>query len=89
MLTFPLADGGSFIVIEPGNIARLKSGRPLKIGDSVLICFTPDMNKFVEQLGVKNSLPKRGERIECHLRLTPEQIDAALKACQNLPEVQR
>jgi hypothetical protein len=34
-------------------------------------------------------LPKKGERIECQIHLTPEQIDAALKGCKNRKEIIR
>ena len=88
MMTFPLDGGASFVVIEPGNIQRLKSGKPLRVGE-VLIAFTPDMEFFAQQLGVKGSLPNKGERIECQIHLTPEQIDAALKAAHGRKEVMR
>ena len=90
MITFPLSDNASLIVIEPGNLARLKEGRPLKVGEH-LVCFTPDMQKFVEQLGVELDVEsiKPSQQEYRKVRLTPEQLEAALKACQNLPEVSR
>lgn len=67
----------------------MKQGKPLKVGEH-MVCFTPDMQKFVEQLGLDLSVNVgRGERIEQPVRSTPEQIDAALKSCQNLKEVVR
>ena len=89
MITFPLADGASLVVVEPGNIARLKQGRPLKINDKILLCFTPDAQRFLERNGAKAEMPESGARVECQIHLTAEQLDAALKACQNLPEVKR
>ena len=68
MLTFPLGTNASLIVIEPGNIARMKQGKPLKVGEH-MVCFTPDMQKFVEQLGLDLSVNVgRGERIEQPVR---------------------
>lgn len=87
MIQFPLNDG-TLVVLEPGNFERLRAGRPLKIGN-VMIAFTPDMEHFVKSLGVSTPLPSKGERIECHVQLTPEQIDAALKSCQKRAEVNR
>lgn len=88
MMTFPLDGGASFVVIEPGNIQRLKSGKPLRVGE-ILIAFTPDMEFFAQQLGVKGSLPPKGQRIECQINLSPKQIDAALKASLGRKEVLR
>ena len=88
MMQFPLGDGAIFAVVEPGNIQRLKEGRPLKVGN-VMIAFTPDMQHFAELLGVNGDLPTKGERIEFEIRITPEQIDAALKACQDRTEFLR
>lgn len=89
MMTFPLDGGAIFAVIEPGNLQRLKSGKPLRVGENVLIAFTPDMQHFASLLGVRGELPKKGERIENQVQLTPEQIDSALKACQHRKEVIR
>ena len=90
MITFPLSGNSSLIVIEPRNLARLKEGRPLKVGEH-LVCFTPDMQKFVEQLGVELDVAnvKRGDPVYRKVRLTPEQLEAALKVCQHLPEIVR
>jgi hypothetical protein len=88
MMKFPLPDGGTFAVIEPGNIQRLKDGRAMHVGNC-LIAFTPDMQKFAEMLGASGNLPERGQE-RVHIgHWTPEQIDAALQACQKLPEVAR
>jgi len=87
MITFPLPDGKTLNVIEPGNLARLNQGRPMHINGN-LVCFTPDLQKFAEHLGVKLDVLS-GERVERSVKLTPEQIDAALKACQRLPEIER
>lgn len=89
MLTFPIGQNSSLIVIEPGNVKMLKAGRPLKVGEH-LVCFTPDMEKFLTMLGVDGAKkPDYNERIEHIVRISAEQLDKALKACQNLPEVMR
>lgn len=88
MIRIPLPGGGEFAIIEPGNIQRLKDGKPMEVGNC-LIAFTPDMEKFCELLGASGALPPRGQLNVQKVNLTPEQIDAALKACQKLPEVMR
>lgn len=89
MMKFPLGkDGAEFVVIEPGNIQRLKDGKPLLVGNC-MVAFTPDMQKFAELLGASGELPPKGEQHEYRVQLTPEQIEAALRTCQKLPEVLR
>lgn len=88
MITFPLPEGASLVVIEPSNIAVLKAGRGLRVGNH-LICFTPDMDAFLEMIGVKGLRAKEGERIVRPIDLAGEDLDAALKKCQSLPEVDR
>jgi hypothetical protein len=88
MMTFPLKDGAALVVIDPGNMKRLKEGRPLKLG-KMLIAYTPDMSGFAKRLGLPKELPSKGETIEHRVRLTPEQIEDALKACKDLPEVEQ
>lgn len=88
-MRFPLDDGGVFAVIEPGNIERLKSGKPLKVGN-VLIAFVPDMEEFAALLGTDATMPAKGEQPkEYAVHLTPEKIQWALDTCIKLPEVNR
>ena len=96
MLTFPLSDSARFIVIEPGNIRRLKEGRPLKVelpnGSFVMISYVPDMAAFVKELGLDPNTAdvKRHERKEVsNLKLTPEAIQSALEKVAKWPEVDR
>jgi hypothetical protein len=57
MMKIPMPNGGIFAVIEPGNIERMKQGKPLLVGTSC-VCFTPDMSAFLRALGVEDtSLP--------------------------------
>lgn len=90
MIHFPLPDGRLLLVIEPGNIKRLKEGRGLKVGDH-LVCFTPDMQKFVERLGVNFNVNdvQPGSRADLTVKITAEDLTSALQACQNLPEIDR
>ena len=87
-MRIPLPGGGEFAVIEPGNIERLKSGKPMEVGNC-LVAFTPDMEKFMAMLGANGTMPSKGEVRFHKVRITPEQIEAALKLCQRLPEVVR
>ena len=87
MMKIPMPDGGIFAVIEPGNIERMKQGKPLLVGTSC-VCFTPDMSAFLRALGIEDtSLPPRGQDRSHEGHWTSEQLEAALKACQKLPEV--
>jgi hypothetical protein len=90
MMQIPLQDGGVFAVIEPGNLARMKAGKPLHVGN-VMIAFTPDMQEFMSLLGADGNLPSKGEAPrEINIKpITPEHIEWALKTCQKLPEVER
>jgi hypothetical protein len=92
MLTFPLNQDANLVVIEPGNIKRLKEGRALKVGEHV-ICFTPDMQAFVKALGVKDlTVADFGPGMSATregLRISVEQLDQALKDCISLPEIDR
>lgn len=87
-MTFPLPDGALLIVIEPGNIERLKEGRPLKVGQHA-VCFTPDLVAFSNKLLGVDVNVNPGVRVELDVKVTPEQLQAALDACKDLPEVVR
>ena len=88
MITIPLTDGGALCIIEPGNIRRLKEGKPLKIGENILICFTPDMYALRAKLTGNPKGPKSGEK-NIHVgKWSPEEIDAAIKATLHMPEVE-
>lgn len=91
MLRFPIGNDLVLCVIGPGNIARLKEGRPLRIrfpqNESIvaLVAYTPDENAFTEQLGSTIKAEKGKTHFE-RVHVTPEQMDAALQACLHLPE---
>ncbi len=96
MLTFPLSDSAQFIVVEPGNIRRLKEGRPLKVelpnGSFVMISYVPDMAAFVTELGLDPSFAEvnQNQRKELrNLKLTPEIIQSALEKAAKWPEIDR
>jgi hypothetical protein len=89
VITIPLTGGGALCIIEPGNIRRMKEGRPLKIGDNVLICYTPDMAALRAKLVGNPQGPKPGALPDIHFgHWTPEEIDAAIKATLHMPEVE-
>jgi hypothetical protein len=95
MMTFPLSESAQFVVIEPGNIRRLKEGRPLTVdlpnGSSVMISFVPDMAAFAKELGLDPSVADvpRNSRHEARVHITPEQIQIALEKAAKWPEVER
>lgn len=94
MITFPISQSAALMVIEPQNIKRLKAGRPLVIkhgGVDILLCFTPDYTAFLMALGIDGgqaAVEPKEKRI-ISVNFSPEQIDAALKSCRDLPEVER
>lgn len=93
MLQIPGNDS-MVVVIEPANVKRMKEGKPLIIrlvgGQSVMVAFTPDMAALSRTLvGRDVNWPGPKEQLQVEVKLTPEKIDKALKACQNLPEVER
>ena len=94
MIIFPVSDRALFCVIEPGNVRRMKEGRPLKIslpnGSRVGVAFTPDANRFLVELGVHTRMPDASGRIAFErARVTTDQLEAALKRCRGLAEVER
>jgi hypothetical protein len=88
VITFPLPNNAVLVVIEPGNIKRLKEGQLMRVGPS-LVVFTPDLKKFIEALGIDLDLPGPGEYFEKMCKITPEQIAKAVLDCKDLPEVDR
>lgn len=88
MLTFPVNETSNLYVIEPGNVQRLKEGRPLKVGEH-LLCFTPDIEAFLRKLGIEMKMPDRGDINTQGVAITADQLQDALDECQNLPEVNR
>jgi hypothetical protein len=77
----------TILILNPGNIKLLKEGLPLPIGNLIL-CFTPDESRLLKELGSTKSSSKPGETIIDAVALSGEDIDAALKRCMNLPEVE-
>lgn len=88
MITFPFGQNGSLIVIDPNNIAKIKAGQPLIVGDHI-VCFTPDSEKFLEALGIKYREVAPNERVEYTVSIPRERLIQALIACQHLSEVLR
>lgn len=88
MIQFPLPNGRLVVVVEPGNLQRLKEGRPLLVGKH-MICFTPDMHAFLREIGCDLDMPPRGETVVGNVSLTPDELESALRRCQQMPEVSR
>jgi hypothetical protein len=94
VIQFPLNEKAMFVVIEPGNLKRMKDGNPLIVklpNDSeVLIAFTPDAEAFLSHLGLPTSMPPRGTvKAVTGINLSASQIAEAMRYCQNFPEVER
>lgn len=95
MLQFLAGKDTSVVVIEPGNLKRMKEGLPLRVtlpnGSAVLIAYTPDLAKFAEHAGVSKEAAhvSQGEKRIMAGPFSPDLIDAALKKCRDLPEVER
>jgi len=50
MIYFTTMDGQAVLIIESGNLERLKSGKPMKTPDGkFMVCYTPDMEWTAEQ----------------------------------------
>jgi hypothetical protein len=50
MIYFTTTDGRAVLIIESGNLERLKSGKPMKTPDEkFLVCYTPDMEWTMDQ----------------------------------------
>jgi hypothetical protein len=65
VIYFTTTDGRACLIIEPGNIQRLKEGKPMVTpDDKFMVCFTPDMPWTCEQVLSAQSQGK----------ITPEQI---------------
>lgn len=72
------AGGQRVIILEPGNIERIKKGEPAKSYDnSVLIAYTPDQEWLETKL------------IENMDELSPEKLDELLKESLTRPEVKQ
>jgi len=80
MIYARLKNGQHFIVMEPGNIERLKRGRVMKTPDNeVLFAFAPDMEWTMEQF---NAMMTAGE-------IDIEVVEQILKRGLIRPEVLR
>ena len=58
MIELQSENGQTLYVIEPGNIDRLKEGRPLLLKENIAIVYTPDANWVVDQL-----IARQGEKL--------------------------
>lgn len=70
------ATGVTFIILEPGNLERLKAGAPIAGPDGkVFLLYTPDIVKFADRL----------KENDLDFSTLPE----ILEECKDLPEVRR
>lgn len=88
MINIRVSNDKMFGVIEPADIRHLKAGRPIKIvlpnGSMIALGFTPDANEFLRTMRIH---PASG--VWQHARVSTEELEAALKRCLTLPEVER
>jgi len=82
MIYFTTTDGKAVLIIEQGNLDRLRAGLPMSTPDKkVLVCYTPD----VERLH-----PKIEELIKSDSgAFDAAKFDAILKESLSWPEVRR
>ena len=82
MIFMRLINGQSVIIIEPGNIDRLKSGLPLYSPDGgTMLAFSPDMLWTMDQIQAMVAINDG--------RLDPETLAFILKEGMERPEVVR
>lgn len=68
------------LIIEPGNLKKLKEGRPMRSpDDKVVVCYTPDMPWTIEAM--KGAM--RGGKVDTDLLI------AILEEAAKRPEVVR
>ena len=89
MMQMLMTDGKHIFVIEPGNIQRLKEGKPLIIAGNISVMFTPDMEAFSKLLTGDFPQQKAGEMFIKDTSLSPEHITRCFEACKDMPEVLR
>ena len=84
------ANGTTIVVLEPGNLRRLKEGEALPLGGQILLMYTPDAEALLKLLDVDLDRPKAGQTLQTDVTLRPGQIQEALKAARRqFPEVDR
>jgi len=50
MIYFTTTDDQAVLIIENGNLERLKSGKPMRTPDGkFMVCYTPDLDWTMEQ----------------------------------------
>lgn len=57
MIYLGLNNGGAMLIIEPGNIDRLKAGKPLVSPDrKFAVVYTPDIDWTMEQISAMTAV---------------------------------
>ena len=77
MLRLKISDDRALIILDPGNVRRMKDLQPLVISTNgvkeIAIVITPNMAKLNELL---------------KLPITDVELDNILKSCKDLPEME-
>jgi hypothetical protein len=82
MLYFTTTNGQATLIIESGNLERLKSGKPMVTPDKkFMVCYTPDLQWTVEQFKAHCAINE--------MSLDPEILDFILKEGMKREEVKR
>lgn len=82
MIFIGMKDGSTLIILEPGNIERMRDGKPLISPDNrVMVAFTPDMEWTQDR--IMEMLRNAGGKVD------PKLVDDILRAGLNRPVVIR
>lgn len=81
MIYFTTTDGRAVLIVESGNIERLKSGKMMKTPDEqFLVCYTPDMEWTTDQFKAMLAINRN---------VDPAVLDFILKEGMKREEVKR
>ena len=82
MIYFTTTDGRAVLIIEGGNLDRLKAGKPMKTPDGkFMVCYTPDIEWTFDQF--KGMLAVTTDQVD------PKVLDFILKEGLKREEVKR
>lgn len=82
MIYFTTTDGKAVLIIEQGNLDRLRAGLPMSTPDKkFLVCYTPDVARL--QPEIEKLIEDESGAFDA------EKFDAILKESLSWPEVRR
>jgi hypothetical protein len=81
MIYFTTTDGKAMLIVEQGNLDRLRIGKPMSTPDGkFIICYTPDLVRLWPEI---EALVQGGDGFDV------EKFDAILKESLSWPEKRR